>query len=157
MPAEKITPVSLTGGCQCGEIRYAINAPPLTFYCCHCTDCQQQSSSGFGMSVWVSREAFSLTRGELAFWETRGESGAVKRCAFCSHCGSRLYHCGAEPVSQLSIKGGSIDQIASLSPIAHIWARSAQPWINLSELPGVSFEKEPPDDQTLIDLWCQEN
>lgn len=26
----------LTGGCQCGATRYAISAPPLRLYACHC-------------------------------------------------------------------------------------------------------------------------
>ena len=28
--------VLLTGGCQCGETRYAISAAPLRLFACHC-------------------------------------------------------------------------------------------------------------------------
>ncbi len=48
---------SYTGGCQCGQVRYEIRAEPLTLYLCHCKECQQQSSSAFGMSLTVSTDA----------------------------------------------------------------------------------------------------
>ncbi|MEM8613383.1 MAG: GFA family protein [Cyanobacteria bacterium P01_H01_bin.105] len=53
-------PLPYIGGCQCGQIRYEIQAEPLTLYVCHCTECQQQSSSAFGMSMSVPREAVKL-------------------------------------------------------------------------------------------------
>ncbi len=47
------------GGCQCGAVRYEIEAEEIqTLYCCHCLECQHQSSSGFGMSLLVSRPGF---------------------------------------------------------------------------------------------------
>ena len=39
------------GGCQCGALRYVVNAEPKMIYACHCTQCQRQSSSAFGMAV----------------------------------------------------------------------------------------------------------
>ena len=43
--------VLLTGGCQCGAVRYAISAAPLRLIACHCRECQKQSASAFGMSL----------------------------------------------------------------------------------------------------------
>ena len=37
----------MTGGCQCGAIRYEIVGFPLFLYTCNCTDCQRQSGSAF--------------------------------------------------------------------------------------------------------------
>jgi len=39
------------GGCQCGKIRYRLTAEPQMLYICHCSDCQKQSASAFGMSL----------------------------------------------------------------------------------------------------------
>lgn len=137
------------GGCQCGHIRYEIDSDPVLAYCCHCTDCQQQSSSAFGMSVWFPADRFKLTSGELSFWKTVGESGNEKACAFCPVCGTRIYHAFSDGENMLSVKGGSLDDIGDIPPIAHIWARSAQPWVRDSLDPQVCYEKEP---ETFDDL-----
>jgi hypothetical protein len=31
----------LTGGCQCGALRYALTAPPERVHFCHCRNCQK--------------------------------------------------------------------------------------------------------------------
>ena len=41
----------LSGGCQCGGVRYEIKAKPLTVYVCHCTECQRQSGSAFAQQL----------------------------------------------------------------------------------------------------------
>ena len=51
----------LTGGCQCGALRYEITEAPRMVYSCHCTDCQRLTSSAFSMAVVVAAEAFRLT------------------------------------------------------------------------------------------------
>jgi hypothetical protein len=43
-PPEK--PV-LTGGCQCGAIRFALSAPPKKVSVCHCRMCQKASGAPF--------------------------------------------------------------------------------------------------------------
>ena len=48
-PARSSLP--LNGGCQCGACRYVIGGWPLTFYICHCSECQAQSASAFGESL----------------------------------------------------------------------------------------------------------
>jgi hypothetical protein len=57
-----------TGGCQCGEIRYEIHGEPLTFYACHCRECQKQSASAFGLSLTVPREAVKIVQGQPKTW-----------------------------------------------------------------------------------------
>ena len=53
----------LTGGCQCGQARYAVAAPPLALYICHCRECRRQSASAFDMSLHVPRNGWRLTAG----------------------------------------------------------------------------------------------
>src|SRR5204863_2805666 len=54
----------LTGGCQCGALRYDITAAPSMTYTCHCTDCQQLTSSAFSLAITVPDSTFRLTKGE---------------------------------------------------------------------------------------------
>lgn len=143
---------SRRGGCQCGNIRYQLHGDARMLYACHCTDCQKQSSSAFGMSLIVDPDQIEITQGEdrLRHWETRGDNGGIKRCAFCPDCGSRIYHGGGDYVS---VKGGSLDETGDLHPVAHIWLRSAQPWISIDPEQFLCFEREPDDDAELERLW----
>ena len=41
----------IDGGCQCGAVRYRLDGKLYTVAVCHCTMCQRQSGSAFGMSL----------------------------------------------------------------------------------------------------------
>lgn len=141
--------MTYAGGCQCGAIRFEISSDPIVAYCCHCTDCQQQSSSAFGMSVWFAGRDFKLLSGTLSIWKTTGDSGNEKVCAFCPECGTRIYHGFSGEEDSLSVKGGALDRIADLPPVAHIWTQSAQPWMRKAIEGEWCFEQEP---ETFDDL-----
>ena len=110
----------LTGGCQCGAAAYSISAEPLAIYVCHCRECQKQSASAFGISVSVAKEHFHLERGEVRTWSRLADSGRTLDCQFCAACGTRLWHEGPD-WTELSVKGGSLDQPVDLRDAIHIW------------------------------------
>ena len=147
-----------TGGCQCGRIRYRLNAAAKMLYTCHCTDCQKQSGSAVGLSLRMDPTDVEFLRGgdRLRLWDTRGEVGAIKRCAFCPDCGTRLYHGGEDPAAPVSIKAGSLDDTRWLRPIAHIWLASAQPWMEVDRDRCACFEREPDDEGSLERRWRQQ-
>lgn len=139
------------GSCQCQGIRYRIVASEiLTLYRCHCTECQKQSASSFGLSLKVPRAGFELICGELAQWTRRGKDGK-RRCAnFCPTCGCRVYHGGPEaPI--LSLKAGLLDGIATLTPVGNIWTDSA----TSASFPSgdICYPKQPPDYDALYRAW----
>ena len=118
----------LTGGCQCGAVRYEVSSEPLAIYVCHCRECQRQSASAFGISVIVPAAAFNLTQGKLGSWRRPTDSGRVLDCRFCVACGSRVYHAGpGETV--VSVKGGSLDSPVDLSTASHIWTSRKLPGV----------------------------
>ena len=80
------------GGCQCGTVRYRINGTPLTLYACHCAECQKQSASAFGLSLWIDSSHLEILSGKPKIWERPADSGDTVVCAFCPDCGSRIYH-----------------------------------------------------------------
>src|SRR6476660_10281479 len=100
--------MTLTGGCQCGAVRYEVSAEPLEVYVCHCRECRRQSASAFGISVTVPAEAFVLTQGHLRSWSRPTDSGRVLECMFCADCGTRIRHTTLGEAT-ISIKGGSLD------------------------------------------------
>jgi hypothetical protein len=116
------------GGCQCGAVRYQVNAPPVRVYVCHCLECRKQSASAFGISVWVRRADFALLSGAPRFWSRPTDSGRVLDCAFCPECGSRLWHEYAGGSSEfLTIKGGSLDEPPDLTAVPHVWVKRKMP------------------------------
>lgn len=119
----------LTGGCQCGVLRYRVMAQPSRIYVCHCTECRAQSSSAFGISVIVPPAAVELTAGRPRIWRRDTASGKVLACAFCPDCGSRIWHVNEPAGTEMSIKGGSLDLPVDLTGTVHIWT--------ISKLPGV--------------------
>jgi hypothetical protein len=151
--------IGKNGGCQCGSIRYRLSGPAKMLYACHCSDCQKQSSSAFGMSLIMNRTDVDFTRGgeQLKTWDTRGEDGRLKRCAFCPRCGSRIYHASEPEDETISIKAGSLDDTRWLRPVAHIWLQSAQPWLDIEDAGTQRFEREPDDRSLLAELWRRQS
>lgn len=131
-----------TGGCQCGRVRYRIAGAPKAVTACHCTECQRQSGSAFGMSVVVAHEQLALESGELRSFARAGESGGVVEGFFCAECGTRIYHRVARMPGTLNVKAGTLDDTSRLVPAVHVWVASKQPWLPLPE-GAVAFEGNP--------------
>jgi hypothetical protein len=132
----------LTGGCQCGAVRYTLSAAPLQVYVCHCRECQRQSASAFGISVIASRVAFTVTQGEPRRWSRSTDSGNTLHCQFCPLCGSRVWH-GSDTGDTVSIKGGTFDEPVDLTNAMHIWTTRKLPGVVIPEHVR-QFPGEPP-------------
>ena len=147
--------INVAGRCRCERVRFVLREEPIAFYLCHCTDCQQQSSSAFGMSLRMNLHEIDFSQSEkpLQTWDTRGEDGVTKRCAFCPDCGTRIMHSSDDPNEAVSIKAGSLDDTSWLQPVAHIWLRSAQPWIQIDRNLYRCFDEEPDNEDELRQLW----
>lgn len=145
----------LTGGCQCGAVRYEITAAPTTLYACHCSDCQRQTGSAFALSLIVPRDAVRVTQGAPAVWQRPGSqaaSGTPADCLFCRDCGARLYHLPSRNRAIAVVKPGTLDDTSWLEPIGHIWTRSAQAWVRFED-GTLLYDGPPPDFTALSAAW----
>ncbi len=132
----------LTGGCQCGAIRYEVAGTPKRQVACHCTACQRQSGSAFGMTIVVNEEDFRLIKGELKIHTSKSQAGRAKLGAFCPECGTRIYHKSEWRKGTVSVKPGTLDDTRWLKPEMHLWTSSKQPWVIVPE--GVeAYETQP--------------
>ena len=132
----------LEGGCQCGAIRYEVVGTPVRLVVCHCTDCQRQSSSAFGMTMVVNEEDFRLIKGELKTFTSKSDAGRAKLGAFCTECGTRIYHKPEWRRGMVSVKPGTLDDTRWLKPEMHLWTCRKQPWVIIPE--GVkAYEVQP--------------
>ena len=121
----------IDGGCQCGRVRYRVEGkPPVGLAVCHCTECQRQSGSAFGMSLAVASSAFRLRSGDLKTFDVKCGSGRIKTCAFCPECGTRIYH---QTENGMSLKAGTLDDTSWLKPDAHYWTKRKQSWVVVPE------------------------
>jgi hypothetical protein len=130
------------GGCQCGGVRYELNAPVLKVYVCHCNECRKQSASAFGISAFVPRPSLRLLHGAPRWWSRQAESGRVIDCAFCSLCGSRLWHQRAAMADVVTVKAGSLDEPIDISDAVHIWTARKLPGVVIRTSARV-YEYEP--------------
>ena len=76
----------LTGGCQCGAIRFALSAPPAKVSICHCRMCQKASGAPFASFADIEHEDFAWTRGKPAAFQ----SSSIAERDFCAACGTPL-------------------------------------------------------------------
>jgi hypothetical protein len=133
--------MNLTGGCQCGAVRYEISEEPLGIYVCHCRECQKQSASAFGISIIVPAQGFTVTRGTPEEWSRQTDSGRTLFCMFCAVCGSRLWHATLTSET-VSVKGGSLDEPVDLASAVHIWTSRKLPGVVIPE-EASQFPGEP--------------
>ena len=142
----------IPGGCQCGAVRYEIAAPPVTFYLCHCTECQRHTSSAFGESLRLRRADLRID-GDLACFTRRSNGGSAREGHFCPQCGVRIVH-GTTGSDMVNIKAGTLDDTSWLVPAGHIWVRSRQPFVVLPADDPV-WQAQPSDNYAaLIERWA---
>ena len=140
------------GGCACAGVRYRLHSAPLTLYACHCTDCQKECGSAFALSMPVLRDAIELLAGEVVEYVFACEDGRRRRGRRCPTCGSRLWG-EPERLPQIAVlRPGTLDDVSWLHPVGHIWLRSAQPWVAISD-DTLRFDGQPDDDGALVRAW----
>jgi hypothetical protein len=123
----------LTGGCQCGAVRYTAR-PSVKFrpYACHCTSCQSETGSAFALQIWVLAGDLDVT-GELIEGQQLKPDGATLSRFGCPHCLSRIYSLNSSRPQMKTLRAGTLDDSAVFSPDVHIWTQSKQPWIRLPD------------------------
>src|SRR4051794_25187322 len=79
----------LTGGCNCGAVRFEITAPLVGASYCHCRRCQRRSGAAASANAHPAAGTFRIVAGEdrLRAWQPDG--GGEKW--FCGDCGSSLF------------------------------------------------------------------
>ena len=119
----------LTGGCSCGAVRYEIASFPLFLYTCHCTDCQTASGSAFALNMRVRASDFHVRQGKPKGWHHASPTGVAVVSWFCGDCGARIYGDRAGRAQIVNVRAGSLDDTRWLTPVAHMYMKSAQPWV----------------------------
>jgi hypothetical protein len=139
------------GGCLCGSVRYRLRGEPIAFYACHCTDCQIESGSAFGLSMIVRREAIEPLSGETRIVAVTMPDGREKRPVRCTQCATRLWGEPAKVPQVRTLRPGTLDDPRAWTPYGNIWTASALPWVAFA--PGPRFERQPEDPLAMVKAW----
>ncbi len=127
----------ITGGCQCGAVRYALTALPEVTVC-HCRMCQKAVGGPFVVLASVSMGDLAWTRGEPA----RFKSSSMANRGFCAACGTPLTYEGVGG-STISVTVGSLDDPAAAAPVKAYGIEGRVKWLDLvTGLPGIETEAE---------------
>ncbi|POF28846.1 GFA family protein [Roseibium marinum] len=108
--ADKLS--ELTGGCQCGAVRYRVTGEVGYPHLCHCRMCQKASGNFFLPLIGAAKDEFHWTRGEPSWFHS---SKPVRR-GFCGNCGTPL---SFETVGDdyIAFTHGSLDDVAAVTPV----------------------------------------
>lgn len=130
--------MKVDGRCMCGHITYEAVVNPDVVSVCHCTDCQRHGATAFGLVVAVVDAQFTLLSGALKVYVKTAESGNKRAQSFCPECGTRVHASSpGDPTKLFSLRVGTVNQRAELTPTRQIWARSALGWIqDINEIPS---------------------
>ncbi|WP_333606167.1 GFA family protein [Novosphingobium sp.] len=121
---------TMTGGCQCGRVRYVAQLESNDAYLCHCRMCQR-ATGGFAASfVQVPRKAVT--------WESEPDwyaSSVIAKRPFCSHCGTPfgfMFNDG----DGMDLTLGSFDEPGYFHPALHSGAEGMhEAWLDTRDLP----------------------
>ncbi len=122
---------SREGGCACGAVRYRLASDPLFINCCHCLSCQRQTGSAFVINLLIETDRIELLAGEPQRVDVPRGRGTQKIWR-CPDCQIALWSQYTRATVRF-VRGGTLDDPASVSPDAHIYTRSKLPWVTLPE------------------------
>ena len=117
---------TVTGGCQCGRVRYALARTPETEFC-HCRMCQRAVGNVFAALSMVGKDELRWTRGEPAFFA----SSSVAERGFCRDCGTPLTFAYRDR-PRIEVTTGSLDDPNAAPVREHFGVESRVSWLEVN-------------------------
>lgn len=136
---------TMTGGCQCGRVRYSAEVENDDAYLCHCRMCQRATG---GVSI-----AFKNVRRAAVTWAhepDRYASSPIARRGFCATCGTPLTFEYVEGSENIDLTVGSFDDPSRFRPTTGFGAESMhEAWLDVRDLPRQRSDEYAP----LVERW----
>ena len=122
---------ALSGGCQCGAIRFRIEGELGEASICHCRMCQKAMGGPFGAFVSTGKAKLVWTRGDRKRFQS---SNQVHR-GFCGDCGTPLTFEFGDRLLGLAIS--AFDEPDAIAPTEQLSPESRVAYVErLSSLPA---------------------
>jgi hypothetical protein len=119
------------GECNCGAVRFEIDADLAGVFVCHCSICRRSTGSNGIAVVVFPKDQFRWVRGQelIATWQ---KPGTHWQTWFCSVCGSPLP--GENDATRMFAPAGCLTEGGdTLRVIHHIWVDSKAPWDEIGD------------------------
>ena len=125
----------LTGGCQCGALRYEIHGSLGRASICHCRMCQK--AMGNACAPLVTAKGLRWVRGEPKRFRS---SNKVSR-GFCGDCGTPVTYEPDGFAPEVAIV--TLDRPTEVAPVIQVGIEARLPWFTqLATLPTRTPEEE---------------
>ena len=129
---------TLSGGCQCGAVRYRVTGGLEAPHLCHCRMCQKAAGNYFMPLAFAPGDRLVVTRGEPAWFRS---SDPVRR-GFCARCGTPLFFDTLQS-DGIAITLGSLDDPSAVPPASNDGIESAVAFhATLGHLPGRAVARD---------------
>jgi hypothetical protein len=126
----------LTGGCQCGAVRYEWVERPAFASVCYCRMCQKASGQPFMAFTGGKTGHLRWTRGAPAIFR----SSSLAERGFCRDCGTPLTY-AFEGTGQISVTMNSLDDPEAVRPTKQYGVESKVSWCDsIAGLPAERTE-----------------
>ncbi len=138
-----MTTTPITGGCQCGAVRFSTTKLKDNAHICHCRMCQKAVGNFFAALVSTPKESLTWTRGTPAHFRS---SADVDR-GFCAACGTPLFFDNIH-WDDIGLMIGALDDPKAIKPISQDSIESRMPWFSeIAQVPesGTSEELDGPE------------
>jgi hypothetical protein len=116
----------LTGGCNCGAVRFEVTEPLVRASYCHCKRCQRRSGAAASASAHPAPGTFRIVAGEDSLRAWKPDDGGEKW--FCGECGSALFGRNPSHPESISIRMGTFDGDPGVRPSVRQFVSYAAPW-----------------------------
>lgn len=137
----------MTGGCQCGRVRYEVDVENDEAYLCHCRMCQR-ATGGVSIAFMNAPQTAVRWAGEGPDWF---QSSPIAHRPFCSRCGTPLGFSFLDGTN-IDLTVGSFDDPYRFKPKHHFAVESRhEAWIDTRDLPGYRTEDNP----SVADRWMK--
>lgn len=144
------------GSCVCAAVRYEIVTDPIALFCCHCTECQTASGASLVLALKVPYNGVTIIEGKAKPYVRPEADGQQRNIFRCPKCLAALWSERLDTKDEITVYAGTLDESATLRPVAHIWTQDAQPWIALPKN-SLQFPGNPPDMQPIVQAWRHQN
>jgi hypothetical protein len=124
--------LSREGGCACRAVRYRLSSEPLFVHCCHCLNCQRQTGSAFVINLLIEADRVELLAADPQPVDVPRDDGSPQRIYRCAECQVAVFSEYSRP-DVWFVRGGTLDDPASITPDVHIYTRSKVNWLTLPE------------------------